>query len=49
MGYVQGACDPAEEFRDLEAFRRAIIKLVEEGLTLPEDYENTETRYSASC
>lgn len=36
MGFVHGDCAPVQEFRGLEQFRRAIIKLVEEGLARPE-------------
>lgn len=36
MGFVNGDGSPEQEFRSLEQFRRAVIKLAEEGLVRPE-------------
>lgn len=42
MGYVHGHCQPLDEFRGLESFRQAVIKLAREGLDHPPDCEPDE-------
>jgi hypothetical protein len=45
MGFVYGDGQVEEEFRGLESFRQAVVKLVQEGLTLPEGCEGLESPF----
>lgn len=45
MGFVHGDCRVEAELRGLESFRQAVVKLIQEGLTLPEGCEELEPPY----
>jgi hypothetical protein len=45
MGFVYGDGQIEDELRGLESFRQAVVKLVQEGLTLPEGCEELDPPY----